>query len=196
MSATMRARKSLLMVLGAAIAIAGALSVFMGSRAEPLRNTLGFVGVQAGAKFEAGFREFRANIDFDPANLKHSRFDVTIDMQSVDSKDEERDATMRGPDLFATSKFPTAHYVADSFVDQGGGKYLAQGKLTLREVTREIPVEFVYENGTDGAWIKGGATLKRLDFGVGQGEWQGTTLVANEVDVRFAIKIDTSDDVS
>jgi polyisoprenoid-binding protein YceI len=192
----MRARKSILIVAGAAIVIACAISVFMHSRAEPLRNTLGFAGVQAGAKFEAEFRRFRADIKFDPANLQQSRFDVTIDMQSVDSKDEERDSTMRGPDLFATSTFPTAHYVADRFVKRGSGKYLAQGKLTLRDVTREVPVEFIYEDGASGAWIKGGTTLERLDFGVGQGEWQGTKMVANEVDIRFAIKIGTSDDVS
>src|SRR5688572_19166916 len=96
-------KKLLLVVSGAAIVIASVLAVFMQSRTEPLRNTLGFVGEQAGAKFEAEFRQFRANIDFAPDKLERSRFDVTIDMQSVDSKDEERDATMKGPDLFATS---------------------------------------------------------------------------------------------
>lgn len=192
----MQARRWIPILTGAAIVIAAAAFMLMQPRAEPVRNTIGFVGVQAGAQFEAEFRQFHAQIKFDPANLQGSRFDVTIDMQSVDSKDEERDTTMRGPDLFATSAFPTAHYVADSFVDQGGGKYLAQGNLTLRDVTREVPVELIYENSADGAWIKGGTTLKRLDFGVGQGEWQGTTMVANEVDVRFAIKVDMSDDMS
>lgn len=186
----MRARTSVLIGIGAAVVIASAASVFMQSSAEPAHSTLGFVGVQAGAKFEAEFQQFRADINFDPKDLARSRFDVTIDMESVDSKDEERDATMKGPDLFATSTYPTAHYVADRFSDQGDGNYLAAGKLTLRETTREIPIEFTYETGASGAWIKGGATLNRLDFGVGQGEWQATTMVANEVEVRFSIKVE------
>lgn len=187
----MRVSKPILIVLGAALAIATAMAVYMLTqpRTEPVRNMLGFVGVQAGAKFEAEFRQFRAHIDFHPEDLQRSRFDVSIDMQSVDSQDQERDATMKGPDLFSASAFPTARYVADRFSDQGGGKYLAAGKLTLRDVTREVPVEFTYEQGTNGAWIKGGARLHRLDFGVGRGEWQGTKLVADEVDVRFAIQV-------
>jgi polyisoprenoid-binding protein YceI len=197
MSRLMQAKKKVvLLCLGAAIAIATAVSMLKQPSTEPARSTLGFAGVQAGARFEGEFRKFVADIDFDPEHLAQSHFDVTIDMQSVDSKDEDRDTTMRGPDLFAASTFPTAHYVANTFSDEGNGRYRAAGKLTLRDVTREIPLEFTYEKNESGAWIKGGATLERLDFGVGQGDWQGTTMVANEVEVRFAIKVDMSDDVS
>jgi polyisoprenoid-binding protein YceI len=192
----MQARKAVLLCVGAAVLIAGAVAMRVQSHAEPVHDTIVFAGLQAGARFEGEFRKFVADVDFDPEHLAQSHFDVTIDMQSVDSKDEERDATMRGPDLFAASSFPTAHYVANTFSDEGGGKYRAAGKLTLRDVTHEIPVEFTYEKNESGAWIKGGALLKRLDFGVGQGDWQSTTMVANEVEVRFAIKVDMSDDVS
>jgi polyisoprenoid-binding protein YceI len=92
--------------------------------------------------------------------------------------------------LLATGTYPTAHYVADKFSVKGDGRYTAAGKLTLRDVTREVPVEFTCESGVNGTWLKGSATLERLDFGVGQGEWQDTTMVANEVAVRFEIKLE------
>jgi polyisoprenoid-binding protein YceI len=50
-----------------------------------------------------------------------------------------------------------------------------------------VPIEFTFEKQPSGAWLKGGTTLKRLDFGVGQGEWKDTETVGNDVKVRFAL---------
>jgi polyisoprenoid-binding protein YceI len=154
---------------------------------QPKQSTLTFVGTQAGAQFEGQFDKFTADIRFDPADLAGSRFDVSIDLASVNSRDSERDDTIRGPDLFAVKQFPQARYVAEKFTAKGGGKYAATGKLTLRNVTREVPLEFTFERKDQGAWLKGTAQLNRLDFGVGQGEWQDTEAVANRVQVRFAL---------
>lgn len=154
---------------------------------QPKESTLTFVGTQAGAQFEGGFDKFTADIRFDPQDLAASRFDVSIDVGSVNSRDSERDDTIRGPDLFAAKQFPKARYVAASFTAKGGGKYAATGKLTLRNVTRDVPIEFTFEKKDQGAWLKGAAQLNRLDFGVGQGEWKDTEAVANRVQVRFAL---------
>ena len=105
----------------------------------------------------------------------------------MNSSDSERDDSIKGPDLFAVKQWPTAHYVAEKFTDKGGGKFSATGKLTLRNVTKDVPIEFTFEEGKDGARLKGSASLKRLDFGVGQGDWKDTSSVANEVKVRFAL---------
>src|SRR5690606_19152543 len=110
------------------------------------------------------------------------RFDVVIDTASVNTRDADRDATIKGADLFAVKQFPTARYVADKFTAKGN-TYVAAGKLTLRDVTRDVPVEFTFEENSSGAWLKGTATIKRLDFGVGQGDWKDTETVANEVRV-------------
>jgi len=156
---------------------------------QPKQSTLTFVGNQAGADFEGAFRKFNAQIQFEPEALAASRFDVTIDLASVDTRDAERDDIIRGPDLFAVQQHPTAHYVAEKFTASGAGKYTAAGKLTLRNVTRDVPIEFTFERGADGAWLKGVARIKRLDFGVGQGEWKDTEWVGNDVGVKFALKL-------
>jgi polyisoprenoid-binding protein YceI len=156
---------------------------------QPKNSTLTFVGNQAGADFEGVFEHFSADIRFDPQDLAASRFDVTIDLASVNSRDSERDDVIRGPDLFDAKQWPKAHYVAEKFTAKGGGKYAANGKLTLRNVTRDVPIEFTFENKPDGAWLKGATTIKRLDFGVGQGDWKTTEWVGNEVGVRFALKL-------
>lgn len=156
---------------------------------QPANSTLTFVGTQAGAEFEGVFQKFTADIRFDPNDLAASRFEVTIDLASVNSRDSERDDIIRGPDLFAVKQFPTARYVADKFTAAGGAKYRATGKLTLRNVTRDVPIDFTFETNKDGAWLKGAARIKRLEFGVGQGEWKDTEWVGDDVGVRFALKL-------
>jgi polyisoprenoid-binding protein YceI len=153
----------------------------------PKQSTLRFVGKQAGAPFTGNFENFSADIRFDPNDLADSRFNVTIEMKSVNSKDKERDDTLRGGDLFAVQRYPEAIYRADRFADQGGGRFTALGTLTLRDETRDTPVDFTFQPSTEGVWLKGTATLKRLDFGVGQGEWKDTQWVSNDVRVEFAL---------
>jgi polyisoprenoid-binding protein YceI len=154
---------------------------------QPKESKLTFVGTQAGAEFEGTFQRFTADIRFDPQDLAGSRFDVKIDMDSVDSKDSERDDTIKSDDLFAVKQFATSHYVAEKFTAKGGNKFGAAGKLTLRNVTREVPIEFTFEQKNGSAWLKGSAQLKRLDFGVGQGDWKDTENVGNDVKVSFVL---------
>ena len=154
---------------------------------QPRESKLTFVGTQAGAQFEGAFERFAADIKFDPQDLAGSRFDVKIETASVNSKDSERDDTLKTPDLFAVKQFPGSHYVADKFAAKGGNKFTATGKLTLRNVTRDVPIEFTFEKKDGSAWLKGSAQLKRLDFGVGQGDWADTSQVANEVQVSFVL---------
>ena len=154
---------------------------------QPKESKLTFVGTQAGAEFEGVFDKFTADIKFDPKDLAGSRFDVKIDVASVNTQDSERDDTMKGSDLFDVKRWPTSHYVADKFTDRGGGKFSATGKLTLRDVTRDVPIEFTFEDKNGSAWLKGSAKLKRIEFGVGQGEWKDTSTVANDVKIKFAL---------
>jgi polyisoprenoid-binding protein YceI len=154
---------------------------------QPKDSKLTFVGVQAGAEFEGSFDKFTADIRFNEQDLAASRFDVKIDTGSVNTRDGERDGIIKGPDLFDSKRFPGAHFVADQFTSKGGGKYAATGKLTLRDVTKDVPIEFTFENKGGNAWLKGSARLKRLDFGVGQGDWKDTSTVGNDVQVRFAL---------
>lgn len=156
---------------------------------QPKESRLTFIGEQAGAQFEGSFDKFTADIRFDPKELAASRFDVKIDTASVNTQDGERDDTIRSADLFDAKRFPSAHYVADKFTSKGGNKYSATGKLTLRNVTKAVPIEFTFENEDGGAWLKGAAKIKRLDFGVGQGEWKDTSTVGNDVQVRFALRL-------
>lgn len=158
--------------------------------ADPAKSTLEFQFVQAGAKTTGRFTRFTANVDFSPADLAKGKIDVAIDMASADTRDKERDETLRTPALFDTSKFLRSTYQASHFMAKGAG-FEGHGKLTLRGVTRDVPITFTFEPGTDAgkpvATLKGTATIKRLAFGVGQGEWKSTEWISDDVQVNFSL---------
>lgn len=187
-AATRQLAARLVVGLSAGLAAMLALAASQWSM-QPKESKLTFVGEQAGAQFEGSFDEFTADIRFDPKDLAASRFDVKIDTASVNTQDDERDDTIRSADLFDVKRFPSARYVADRFTDKGGNKYSATGQLTLRDITKPVPIEFTFETKGGEAWLKGLAKIKRLDFGVGQGEWKDTSTVGNDVQVRFALRL-------
>lgn len=152
-------------------------------------SKLEFGFVQAGAATQGSFGNFNASIDFTPGAQPTGRFDVKIDVASVDTSDKERNEQLRTADLFDVMQFPQARYVATTFVTRDGG-YQARGQLTLRGVTRDVPLDFTWTPAADGAaQLKGNANLKRLAFGVGQGEWKSTEWVGDDVQVSFTLAL-------
>src|SRR3984893_7522643 len=182
----MMKRAALIVALCAAAVAARAASPGTSYTADPAASRLEFTGVQEGAEFKGVFRKFTAAIDFAPDALESSRFDVQIDLNSVDSMDKDRDTTIRGPDIFDVAHSPTAHYVTRSFVKTAAG-YSAVGALTLRGVTKDVPIDFQFTPSAAGAKLEGSAKLKRLDFGVGQGDWKSTEWVGDAVKISFSL---------
>jgi polyisoprenoid-binding protein YceI len=169
--------------LSGAVSAAGPATAYS---ADPQQSRLEFSGVQAGAEFKGTFHKFGADIEFAPDALASSRFDVQIELKSVDTMDKDRDTTIRGPDIFDVAHWPTAHYVTRRFTKTAAG-YAAVGALTLRGVTKDVPIEFQFTAGGTGAKLEGTAKLKRLDFGVGQGDWKSTEWVADAVKIGFSL---------
>jgi polyisoprenoid-binding protein YceI len=172
-------------VLWLAASAAGAAGSGRAFSADPQQSRLEFTGNQAGADFKGVFHQFTATVEFAPDALASSRIDVQIDLNSVDTKDKDRDATIRGKDMFDVAHQPTAHYVTKSITKTAAG-YSAQGSLTLHGVTKEVPIEFQFQDAAQPK-LTGSAKLNRLDFGVGQGDWKSTEWVADAVKVNFSL---------
>jgi polyisoprenoid-binding protein YceI len=176
-----------LAAVGASMAVNAAAPVASYS-ADPQQSRLEFVGVQAGAEFKGSFHKFTASVDFAPEALEGSHFDVIIDLNSVDSMDKDRDKTIRGADIFDVARWPTAHYVARSVTKTAAG-YTAMGALTLRGVTKDVPIDFQFTKTAAAAKLEGSAKLKRLDFGAGTGDWKSTEWVADAVKISFSLAL-------
>ena len=170
-------------ILMSAAAAAGNVANYT---ADPQLSRLEFTGVQAGAEFKGVFHKFTATVDFSPDALDSSHIDVQIDMNSVDTLDKDRDTTMRGKDIFDVAHFPTAHYVTKTITKTAAG-FSAVGALTLRGVTKDVPIAFQFTPAAGGAKLAGTADLKRLDFGVGQGDYKDTKEVGDAVKISFSL---------
>jgi polyisoprenoid-binding protein YceI len=168
--------------------LAAAAAAAASYSADPQQSRLEFVGVQAGAEFKGVFHKFTAAVEFAPDALASSHFDVQIELNSVDSMDKDRDTTIRGADIFDVARWPTAHYVSRSFTKTATG-FSAVGALTLRGVTKDVPIDFQFTPSANGAKLEGSAKLKRLDFGAGQGDWKSTEWVADAVKVSFILAL-------
>jgi polyisoprenoid-binding protein YceI len=159
---------------------------------DPAKSSLEFTFLQAGARNKGRFTHFTVSFDFSPENLPASRLDVVVEMSSVDTGDQERDDTVRGAELLAVAKFPQAHFAASQITKTAAG-YEAVGKLTIRGVTLDMRVPFGFRTATEGGaaagYMSGKTSLRRLDYGVGQGDWKATDQVGNEVGVAFALRL-------
>ena len=160
-------------------------------RLDPAKSTLSFGFAQAGARNKGRFDKFDVNFVFDAAQSQATRLDVAVQVGSLDTGDKDRDSTLHGADLFNVAKFPQAHFSATSFTRTDATHYEAAGKLTLRDVTRDlrVPFTFVPADGSSAGNMTGQVLIKRLEFGVGQGEWKSTEWVADEVAVSFALRL-------
>lgn len=153
-------------------------------------STLGFSASFQGEAFDGKFARFTPQIRFDPARLATSRFDVRIQLASANTRNDERDEMLRSSEFFDTATKPEARFIATRFRALGGNRYAADGMLTLHGVSKPVLLSFTWTAGAK-AVLSGEATLKRLDFGVGTGDWADTELLPNEVKVRTRLALVT-----
>ena len=160
---------------------------------DPSKSTLQFVFNQAGAKNDGKFTKYDVSFTLAPEPNATNTLNVVVQVSSLDTGDKDRDSTLRSADLFNVAKYPQAKFSATKITHGAGDKYEAQGKLTIRDASRDvkIPLTFktVNEGGKPVGVMTGEIVIKRLDYGVGQGEWKSTEWVDNEVTVKFSLRL-------
>lgn len=145
-------------------------------------STLGFKCSYQNGPFSGLFHKFEAKISYDEGDLAHSKFDVTVNLASVDTQSSERDQTLLTPDFFDTAKYPQAHFVTTSFQRNPNGGVDAKGTLTIRGQTKPVTlhVNFAVKNGQTTLDVD--TVLNRLDFNLGaSSDWAD---IARDVSVH------------
>jgi len=176
--------------LGAAGAAGAAVPTYA---LDAAKSTLEFGFVQAGAQDKGHFPKFAVKFSFADDNLAASHLEVTVDVAALNTDDQERDDTLREEDLFDVAKFPQARFTATQITKTAAGAYAASGSLVLRGVTRALQVPFTLKSATEQGrqvlYMAGKTVIRRLDFGVGQGDWKSTEWVGNEVTITFNLRL-------
>ncbi len=163
------------------------------------QSAIKFQATQYGQSFEGQFGRFDGTIIFDPENLDGARADIEIDIASIKTGSEDRDIQAKGSDWFNVAEFPKAHFKAGRFEakgqdESGANRYTAYGDLTIRGATIQVELPFTLsisqnEEGKSRARMEGQMTLQRLDFGIGQGQWESTEAIGNNVVLSVEIKV-------
>lgn len=170
----------------AALSSAGLSTAHAADYVQAPGSTLTFATRYQGEVFTGRFPAFTTRLSFDPRSLGTARLDVAIPLAGAATGDRERDENLRGGDFFNVAKFPQARFVATKFRALGGNRFAADGQLTLRGVSRPVTLSFTWSPGATSV-LAGQATVKRLDFGVGGGDWADTGIIPNEVAVSTKV---------
>jgi polyisoprenoid-binding protein YceI len=169
--------------VGALFALALPGAAFAADYTVQPGSTLGFTGSFQGASFDGSFKQWHAAISYDPAHLAQSKFDVDVTMASVAVSDKDQQGALPGKDFFDVAQYPAAHFVTTGFRNVGG-KVIADGQLTLRGVTRPMSLAVDFKPQGKDATLDVSGSLKRLDFGVGGGDYADTSVIGADVKVH------------
>lgn len=149
-------------------------------------STLVFASQYDGEIFTGSFAHFQTNLDFDPDHLEQAQLDVSVDLTSVRTGNQERDTTLRGPDFFDSAVKPTARFQARQFQNIADHKYRITGTLTLGGINRPVTLNMTWEPGQQPV-LHANTFVKRLDFGVGHGDWSDTKTLPNAVAISTRV---------
>jgi len=154
----------------------------------PEQSEVAFTTRQMGVPVEGRFKRWSASIRFDPRQPQAAQVDFTIDTASLAFGAAETEAEAAKPGWFHVAKFPQARFVSSSVRSTGAGRFEVLGQLTLKGQTREVRVPVTLAPAAGGLHTASGSfTLRRLDFKIGDGDWNDPSLVADEVLVRLRL---------
>ena len=149
------------------------------------------------ATVKGTFRRFSGHVTLDESNIGNSVIEADIDVASIDTRQEQRNAHLRSPDFFDADNHPLMTFRSKQVEQLRHGYLRAVGDLTIRGVTREVVLD-VEETGRGGdPWgnqrigYNARTTINRDEFGLtwNQALEAGGVLVSSEVKINLDVEI-------
>jgi polyisoprenoid-binding protein YceI len=175
------------MTLAALVAIA--MPAFAQQKLLPAQSELAFTTRQMGVPVDGKFKRFDAQVAFDPKQPETAKIALAIDLASVAIGTAETEAEIAKPDWFNTKLFPQATFQSTTVKPLGAGRFEVSGKLALKGVSRDLVVPVTLAQTGANTTASGAFVIKRLDFRIGDGDWKDTSMVANDVQVKFKLTL-------
>jgi len=164
---------------------------------DPVHTNFYFEVKHTYAAVRGQFTEFTGDVYFDPDNPAKSKFDFVIKVDSVDTNVGKRDTHLRSPDFFDAGNYPVITFTSSKVYSAGDNKYIVEGTLTIKDVSKDLALEFIYhgqkENplkpGETVAGLDSRLTLDRLEYHVGSGKFYNLGVVGKDVDILFTMEM-------
>jgi polyisoprenoid-binding protein YceI len=157
------------------------------AQVDTSKSTVTATSKQMNVPTEGAFKKFTAQLDFDPAKPVAGSAKLSIDTASYDLGDESYNQQVRGKDWFDAAQYPNASFVSNAIAPAGGNQFKVSGKLTIKGKSENVtvPVTVTQQGATQ--TFDGTLPIKRSQFDIGSGEWKDTSVVADEVLIKFHI---------
>ena len=153
------------------------------------QSEISFTSKQMGVPISGSFKKFDAQIAFDPRKPELTKVSFSVDLLSADIGNPETEKELKKPGWFDSLKMPAATFASSGVKSLGGGKFEFSGKLAIKGVSQNIVVPVTLTQASGATRVIGNFTLKRLDFKIGDGDWNDVSLVANEVIVNIKLSV-------
>jgi len=159
-------------------------------------SRLGFVARHAMVtKVRGAFNAFEGTATIDGDNPSNSSVEITIDVNSVDTRNEQRDGHLRANDFFDIANYPQITFKSTAIEHEGGNEFSVTGDLTIKDVTKSVtfPLEFTGAVkdpwGNDRIGFEGSTVINRTDYGVSFNAAleAGGVLVSEKVTLEFEL---------
>ena len=162
---------------------------------DPVHSSVGFSVRHFLTKVPGTFTKFSGTVTVDRDNLENSSVVATIDVGSVNTANEKRDAHLKTPDFFDAATFTTITFKSTAWKKTGDGTFDVTGDLTIHGVTKSVVLKVDlagFGPGMNGAQLSGwdaSVTLNRDDFGVKGPAFLGKAL-GSDVAVSITVEAD------
>lgn len=156
---------------------------------QPGLSALSFGYKQMGVPMDGKFSQFAAQISFDPARLENARARIDVMLASIDTGSKEADEEVTGKLWFNAKTYPAASFVSSGIKSTGGNRYLATGRLTIKGRTLDISAPLTFRSDGTKGLFDGSFNIKRLSYGIGEGEWADLATVADDIQLRFHLVV-------
>jgi polyisoprenoid-binding protein YceI len=163
---------------------------------DPAHSNIYFSIHHIYATIEGRFTDFDGVIEFDPANLKDSRFDFKVRVDSIDTHLGKRDEDLQTSNFFDADKYPQMTFKSKSIIHKMGDQYEVDGVLTIKDVSRDVKVPFMYFGSRPHplntklvvAGFEAHMDIDRLAYHVGSGKFYRLGAVGKEVKVLISME--------
>ena len=166
-----------------------AAPVFAEQKLVPAQSEIAFTSKQMGVPVDGKFKAFTAQVAFDPKKPDAAKIAFSIDLGSASLGAPETEAELVKPDWFSTKLFPQATFQSGAVKAAGPGKFEVAGKLTIKGASRDVVVPVALTQAGANTTASGAFVIKRLDFKIGDGDWNDPSLVANDVQGKFKLTL-------
>jgi polyisoprenoid-binding protein YceI len=143
------------------------------------------------------FKKFDATLELDEEHFENAQVTFEADTDSVDTKNEQRDAHLKSDDFFNAEQFPKMTFKSTSVERVAHNEFKLHGNLTIRDITKPIVLDVEYHGQTKDPWgnqrmgFEATGKINRKEFGL---KWSAVTeagglVVADDVKLHLNVEM-------